>query len=321
MNLGLKSFAHNSRGLVRESDFWRKRPANLYRIESELKEGRALQAVARGMAILLRKGARWNDLSGVYLGRSDLTALDLAGINLDNSILAWSDFTGATLARASFDGADLEQTRFVGADLRSAKLTAHTKNSRDEPRFSYVQRQMERSREQAPPEDRSRFQVHISLPDFSCADLRDADFSGHALFGFARNGLHEAAKFYGSWPDFEGANLAGADMKHISVFVLSENDDRGWQRIIPTIGGGASGDGRYFAGIYQMNPEAGWGAEPSDYTKSLVDLQAAFLASNWGSAKLPRAIADWLAAKQVSQDASGRSIIAGTEPCKPRSPW
>jgi hypothetical protein len=110
-------------------------------------------------------------------------------------------------------------------------------------------------------------------------------------------------------------------MTHISLFVLYEGDDHGWERVIPTTRSGASGEGRYFAGISQVSPEGGLGAERSDYTKSLVGFEVAFGASNWRSAKLPRAIADWLAAKQVPQDASHRAIIAGTEPCKPRSPW
>jgi hypothetical protein len=80
MDAALKSLVYNSRGLVLVSDLWRKRPENLYWIENDVKEGAALQALARAMAVLLRKGAQSKDLSRTYLGRSDLSGVNLMGL-------------------------------------------------------------------------------------------------------------------------------------------------------------------------------------------------------------------------------------------------
>jgi Pentapeptide repeats (8 copies) len=179
LDVALKSLAHNSRGLMRASDLWNKNPRlGFYRIAETIKEGAALEAIARAITVLLRKGARVKDLSEIYLPDSDLSSLDLTGINFDFSILALTDFSNAILTGASFNDANLEHVYFVRSDLRFAKLNDQRKLGYKQPFDSYIGKQFENS---------SKNLAMISLPDFSCADLRNAVFSNHALFGIWRN--------------------------------------------------------------------------------------------------------------------------------------
>jgi hypothetical protein len=72
--------------------------------------------------------------------------LDLSGVSFDDSILAWSDFTGATLVGDSFNGADLQKTIFVSADLRNSKFLLAGKTGQYDVRWNYVEREMYRTK-------------------------------------------------------------------------------------------------------------------------------------------------------------------------------
>ena len=108
--------------------------------------------------------------------RCDLSGLNLAHANFDNAILAWSDFVQTILSDGSFNGPDLEGATFVEADLRRTRLTnlpMPPSNLALGIDHDYAVRAVE-----WPPAGHGQ----IMGPDFSCADLKDADFRGHSVF-------------------------------------------------------------------------------------------------------------------------------------------
>jgi uncharacterized protein YjbI with pentapeptide repeats len=182
-----------------------------------------LRGTASALTTLIRNGARAKNLSGIYCVRCDFSgkvwdmtnpefsnvadfahadptkALDLSGTDFHGAILRNANFLGANLRETSFDGADLTGTNFAGADLSNAKLT-------DFGRSHYIIQGMETS-------------GHLyggMFPDFTCADLSGADFSGSILFAI-----------YGSSPPnpayaiLHNANLANAKFGQMDVLTAT----------------------------------------------------------------------------------------------------
>ena len=102
--------------------------------------------------------------------------------NLNDSILAGCDFTGANLMDASFSGSDLDGAVFVDANLRKAHFTNTPYGPTIGSRLDYMFRSVNKITEG------TSFPT-VSSPDFSCADLRDADFQGHSVFLIYSNDL------------------------------------------------------------------------------------------------------------------------------------
>jgi uncharacterized protein YjbI with pentapeptide repeats len=306
LNRGLQALVDTSRGLVRDGDLGRKRPRNLWRLETDLKVGANLQMTADAIVSLLRKGARAQSMTGIYLGRSDLAGLDLSGTDFGDATLAWSDLSRATLRNSSFDGADLERTNFVSADLQNAKFTLTNNGGRTTIHWNYVQQQMDRS---------SAIQVQVEMPDFHCSDLRNADFSGHPLFGIIADDISELA-FVEFPAKFARANLKGADFSRIQIFGLrSDHDNR--SPFVETQGGGSRpNDAKYIRGSYQIDSDAPLTGDINDFTKSLNRVSHAFAETNWSAAKLPRGIRQWLEQHRPGVQAPR---IVGEEPCQPRA--
>jgi uncharacterized protein YjbI with pentapeptide repeats len=322
LNVALKSLAHNSRGLMRASDLWNKNPPfGFYRIAETIKQGAALEAIARAITVLLRKGARVEDLSEIYLPDSDLSDLDLTGINFDFSILALTDFSNAILTKASFNGANLEHVNFVRSDLRSARLSDQRKLGHKQPVDSYIEKQFESS---------SKNLAMISLPDFSCADLRNAVFSNHALFGIWRNevptNIHPV--------NFAGSNLANADMTNIYFYVLKVDGDEelpikaveksgsrlGVAELSSQTGEPNVDLSQYFGAIYELEPNAPLKENTLLFSTSLQEIRMSLQRSNWEAAKLPRAIKDLLAKPSTPGQKQQNKTVSGLS-CVPRAPW
>jgi len=309
LNRGLQALGETSRSLMQEGDIWRTRPQNLWRLEKDAKVGARLQATAEGIVALLRKGARTTDLTGIYIGRSDLTGMDLSGISFDDTILAWSDFTEASLVGASFNGTDLEETKFVRADLRNSKFTFSGKRGRSGVRWDYVERQMSRS-----PTD----QVQVDMPDFSCSDLRNADFTGHSLFGVAANDIPElSVDFRG--PNFRRANLGGADLSNIQVFGLADENDHRFPFYTVSGSGFLPEEAKYVRHTYRIDPDAPLAPGFSDFSTTLNYISYALADSNWRAAQLPKAVREWLDQKPPPENQP--VFFRGQKPCEPRARW
>lgn len=290
LDAALKSLAQNSRSLVRETNLWHTRPSNLFDLEITVKQGPSLQAVARALAVLLRKGARSKDLSGLYLGRSDLSHLDLTGSNFHDSILAASDFAHSTLEGAIFDDADLESVGFKFAKLRGASFVAYRRGGFEKqkqsdisgkPKRSYIREELDRATGDT---------VRAAMPDFSCADLRNAQFAGQPLFFFVPDRLSDRVSIRLAY--FHGANLEGADLANIAVVTVTSKVENpifisvlniyvqdAWN--LPSNG--------LSAGIWGLTAETEFNEKLHDFAQT-VSMGSVWLGSNWASTNLPKGI-------------------------------
>ena len=183
-----------------------------------------LRATATAITALIRNGARTKDLSHIYCAACDFTGktwemmnpnfpkvadfananaadtLDLSRTDFTGAILRYSNFIGVDLHGASFDSADLVNVNFAGADLTNAKFT-------DYAHSDYFMLFMETAGHDYPP----------YFPDFTCADLSGADFTGSVFFGIYGNHSNDAA-----YPILYRANLANAKFGKMWVFTASE---------------------------------------------------------------------------------------------------
>jgi len=180
----------------------------------------ALRATASAIAVLVRRGARTKDLSEIYCDKCDFSGvawdelngvlvdrdrradgghtMDLSGTDFHESILTNANFTGATLHDSDFDNANIEGTIFYNADLRRAEITSYRHN----PRIHVF------------PET-----LPVEFPDFNCADLEDANFSGMLFFGIVRT--LERQTWTRSYPHLRNANLAHAKLEGIRIFIIT----------------------------------------------------------------------------------------------------
>jgi uncharacterized protein YjbI with pentapeptide repeats len=190
-------------------------------------ESSALRATASAIAVLVRRGARIKDLSGIYCGECDFSGtalddaeglhagwypprrfgaksadvahiIDLSGTDFHDSILTNADFTGVTLRDSDFDSASIDGATFYGADLSRAKITSHRDSLA--PLVGSLE----------PPE---------AFPDFNCADLEGADFTRTLLFGIVRTRESQVSRQ--SYPFLRNANLAHAKLEKIHIFIIT----------------------------------------------------------------------------------------------------
>lgn len=286
LDRGLRSLVEANRGLVKEGDVWLRRPENINGVEQGVKVGARLLASANAIVLMLKKGARTAGMSGVYLAKADLKGLDLSNTSFDQAILVWTDFTNASLRGSSFDGADLEDTKFISADLRDSKFVLTNKDNFAIYLEDYVARDMAWPHEY----------MHIEQPDFSCSDLRNADFSGHSVFGVAADDF--PIQFMSTGPQFSRANLKNADFTNAQIFGVNLNSD---SRFPFTRTPGLTTQGFISSGAH---PVTHWTAKltsdsllSNDYkafTARLNNFTLGFVGSNWRQAKLPTAIKQWL---------------------------
>jgi uncharacterized protein YjbI with pentapeptide repeats len=271
--------ARVSRGLVAEGTLWLKRSSNLYFPPQDGGAEARAHSVADSIIAIIRKGGHPVDLSGTYLAGCDFTNVELDHTKFDDSILAWSDFTGATLHGASFNGADLDKTRFVEADLRNARLT-NKKGPRSRPTQDYVSRAFGRAKDQ----------IQIYGPDFSCADLRNADFSSHSLFAVVADDLPELAWL--AFPSqFEASNLEGTRFDSVKVYGVH----LGANLTLPFPSPRSGGEGFKELWTYTAEISAGpLDKNVSRFSSSLNQMSRAFAGSNWQAASFPEPLLQYL---------------------------
>jgi uncharacterized protein YjbI with pentapeptide repeats len=175
--------------------------------ESDLADTQAatdgLRASARAIVILIKFGTRQRDFSKIDCAGCDLSSatssLDLSNANFDHAVLAHATLAGTRLSGSSFDETDLAGTSFEGANLQKAHFTGT-------PHRSYALKEFQQNGDKPEP------------PDFACADLGSADFSGSLFFGIIESDASNEK--VAAYPDLFGTNLAGANLSRIGVYAL-----------------------------------------------------------------------------------------------------
>ena len=161
-------------------------------------ENLPLESTGRIIGALVRAGARISDLKGIYCVECDFTGknIDQSGVSFEGAMLRRANFSHVRLVNASFRNADLVLTNFMNSNLKNADLSS------DAMFVPY-----------------SIFAA-IAVGDmgasygtnFACADLQNANFSGHLLFTFIYDdpiwGGNERDEFYDA--NLDSANLSTA---------------------------------------------------------------------------------------------------------------
>jgi uncharacterized protein YjbI with pentapeptide repeats len=184
-----------------------------------------LRATAAAMTAMIRNRVKITDLSGIYCVKCDFTGktwemmnpnfanvadfanadpattLDLSGIDFDGAILKGSNFIGVDLRGASFDSADILGVNFAGANLADAKFT-------DYGHREYFTTSMAIAGQAYPP----------AFPDFTCADLSGADFTGSVFFGVYGVRQNDSDVAY---PILHLANLSNTKLSKMWVYTVS----------------------------------------------------------------------------------------------------
>jgi uncharacterized protein YjbI with pentapeptide repeats len=284
----LQTLLEVNRGLVKEialHDGWLARDP----VQKDRQADANLQATADAIAALLRKGVKVRNLKAIYLGRVDLSHLDLSSVVFDGSVLTDADFSDAKLMKASFDTADLLSVDFKRADLRGARFTLPLFYRAGAIRQNYIEPWMDY-------EPGKRY--WLTPPNFQCADLRDADFYGHPLLPVFVDG--SGLSQFISWPgSFAFANLQGANLREIQIFGIWRLQDVATKEglgIPFDTGGGMSrpvGKGLVSA-MFFIDPDAPLTTHLSKFSGSLQKVTWAFRGTNWDQAQLPRAVRQWL---------------------------
>jgi len=179
-----------------------------------------LRVTAAAIVALVKNGARTKDLSNIYCAECDFSGkswdmskpdftkvadfahadavLDLSGTDFHGAILRRANFLGLRLERASFESADIMGANFAGADLADAKFTD----------FGHIQY----------PIQGVLASGHLwgaMFPDFTCANLSGADFTGSPLFG-----IYEASP-NPMYAILHKANLTNTKLGQMTAFTAS----------------------------------------------------------------------------------------------------
>jgi hypothetical protein len=195
----------------REGELWlidRTKESEVSKKESRARE----KSIAKAIVVLLRGGCSTQDLSSLYLAGADFHDLNLSGVKFDKATLVQANFKGSVLNDASFNNADLREVGFAKAKLRNAKLTAI------EPDDYSLPSAMGRDIYNLPKDSKDQ-SVVAPLPDFSDADLTNADFTGFPILPIV---CSDSKIHLSVVQSFEGANLSGADFSQASLFGLED---------------------------------------------------------------------------------------------------
>lgn len=303
LDRALKALCETSRGLMEAGGLWddfgySPEPLN------ETPIGRRAHGTAEAIVVLLQKGARTQDMSRLYLKEVDLAGIEMPGTNFDDSNLSDSDFSNALLSGSSFVGANLLSTKFEAADLRHAVFGLPREKARTRFRGGrdFVAVQMIKAGRAA--EDAGSKLVHPDLrgPDFSCADLREADFSGLHVFDLTQEEFMEGNPHASSPFDFSGANLEGANFRRSTVYgivrreILMGSHVTEYAMNFPFAGGGTGilfGDVEVYLEPIHEDSRFLVATMPK-YKTSLFSMEYMLGRTNWWSAKLPQGISGYL---------------------------
>ncbi|HYK05302.1 MAG TPA: pentapeptide repeat-containing protein [Thermoanaerobaculia bacterium] len=299
----LISLVQLSRGLVQEGNLLRERRDNFFLPpEAGTVESRAV-SVASAIAALLRKGARSPDLSRIYLAKTNLRELDLAGTRFDGAILVGSDFRGAVLERSVFDNADLEDVSFRRARLGGAWFRHALDSSSNDFHRNFIQAQIKRRVEALPAADEA-INLLILGADFTCADLHGANFTGYPVLPVFPDELESGMTVLRT--SFRGADLSNANFEVVRTYGIGYRESN-LGELFPTMNVGNMRVATRFAtrdgvvdGRAPFRPAEG-------FTKPLETLAFQFSGSNWQSARMAVAMRQALVAANASNGVPGRN--------------
>lgn len=169
------------------------------------------------------------DMSGIYCPRCNFRGVLHFDENTSfvGAVLHQADFSGAHLRGADFRGSDLRGARFVSANLQNSRFSSYKGD--DHYSFSDPISQLVYSKPEIvdPAHTLDADLVHIGSPNFTCARLWSADFSGMPVFGVRSDSVTKKNLRLALEPtnftcaDVQDANLASAA---IFGFALSKDD-------------------------------------------------------------------------------------------------
>jgi hypothetical protein len=312
----LEELANVSRGLLQVAK--KKEPRQPYELwlVDEGDFGR-LQNVGRAIVGYLIVGARTNNLSGIYCVQCNFGGMDLHGVDFSGAVLNNSSFERSNLMKSSFEHAVLLSTNFTSADLRQAKFTLDLQNS------AFAADSLANAGET------------VWGPDFTCANLEDADFSRQELLSFVEEEEERSFLAAGTFftAKFSKADLARADFRSIGVYgamiprskAVSSSPNAALTlmrhdfpfpldifgladvpREMNILGPDGARKVRYLPFRGQLNPALPLGSDLKRYASSLNQIAAAFANSNWDEAQLPNSLRQFLAQADVPISRSNR---------------
>ena len=306
----IKTLANLSRALIAEVSLYENYPKEATYNHRNLQKNKELNigilsSVGHAIAGLVQIGTSAEDLSGVFCEECDFTAVNLSGVNFDRAFLRRAIFDTANLSNSSFDRAVLQDTSFIQAKMRGAKITVLPLRDRSDE-YSDSSLAWKRIPD-------GRF-FSIAGADFSCADLREADFTGTVIFGAASSGSAFMSHFI--FTNLNRANLIGANLSAVSIIYgndsSSESDSIRSYINYPSGMHAVHGEGFYE--IAELDSNATLNPENRSIYRFDV-IGDSFLESNWEQAKLPKAFQDYLVKHPPEKrngpfDQSKRSEIA-----------
>jgi uncharacterized protein YjbI with pentapeptide repeats len=223
-------------------------------------------------------------------------------MRFSHALLVGTNFAEVKAARADFSDADLSETNFRDADLEGANFS---QPARGWPMQRYFMRRFER--EPGEPYD-------YNFPDFTCANLKGADFSWHPLLFVYPGNL--TVNITGFPPRFNGANLEGADFQKLVMIGLAPVEYSGWP-FSSAVGLDAAGTAFEVGNGLQLSltpidPTAdlvdklptGPGYDTNEYSpfaSSHLNIRDTFLTAQWEGARFPRSVRQILENRYLSR--------------------
>jgi uncharacterized protein YjbI with pentapeptide repeats len=204
----LQSFIENSRALARDSGL-KVAVLDRPRLEDVPPDSQVAIAmsVGAGLSSLVRhRRMGRTDLAGIACLRCDFRGAHFgAAPDFTGAILTDADFSDVSLSRARFDDALLDSVSFRRSDLQGASFTFQSGGTVvDHPLLSVF-----KYRRRA-----------IRAPDFSCADLRAANFAGNLGFPIYSSTLQLEPDLLYS-PTFALADLEGARLDSLAFYYIT----------------------------------------------------------------------------------------------------
>lgn len=207
----LETLIDYSKFHLETGELYRKRINNEFANPAPDSQESIARDISKGILALFRKGIKTKNMSSIFCVKCDFSDLDLEGVSFEDAVLSWSNFSNSNLKNTNFDGADIGQTKFINADLSNSLLTF---NEFKYPgyRFHYVEKQLHYD----------IYQGRVHGPDFTKANLTNADFTGHILFGFRNSTISDGIVIFN--PSFRSANLTKTKFKTIGIYGDTFND-------------------------------------------------------------------------------------------------
>lgn len=284
IDAALSSMIGLDRRFVREANLNRERAVRRKVPAAESDEAVA-HSLGLAIAALTKQGTTPPNLSAIYCADCDFSGLNLTKTDFSDAILTRANFSRAVVTSASFDGADLDSANFADAAAQGAKFSLSKGTGKYNQSVFLLQ-----TWDRLPAGE----VYSINGPDFSCADLRGADFSGRVLFGSAYQGVGFNMTFIGS--SFHRSNIDRTDFSAISLLYGSSTDDHkdAFDGFLGNYQGGAfSVHGNGYINLLKLGPEL------IIYDEKRADqyfkvIGHGFLQSNWEKSILPKGLKEWL---------------------------